>query len=186
MPPQDGGDQHCCSQCGLQYQAFRKGEHLVPAHHVWVFGGHCAPESVGTQSGRLKEQECTLVLGAWPCTAEEVWIKQMQEHYAKVPFEFMGLSIEEATRRMITMVKEHSVPSVWRPASMTPYALQTIADRNSKITAGRRRFHTDHIPQSFLGAVVPWTPDTAVLTPLEIGHMIALSGIIQRHKLSCL
>ena len=184
VPPKDGGDRHCCSQCGIQYQAFKTGKALVPAHHVWVFGGHCAPETIGTGTGRMAEQHCTMVLGQWPETAEEVWIQQMQEHYANIPQEFQDLTVEQATARMISLVRKHSVPSVFRPVSISPYALQAIMNRNSKITQGRPRFHVDHIPLVFMGAVAPWAPGAPVLTPLEIGHMIALSSVIQRQRLS--
>jgi hypothetical protein len=160
---------------------------MVPAQHVWVFGGHCAPQSIGTPAALEKEVECMLVLGQWPDTSEEIWINQMKEIHSNIPAEFQDMTLAQASEQIVKLVRDHSVPSIFKQMRVSPTAVAVITERNAKRLPERRHFRMDHIPDMFMGAQVPWDPpNTPVLTTMEICHMIALGGIIQRQQLSFL
>jgi len=132
-----------------------------------------------------EKEECILVLGVWPDTAEETLIKQLQEIHAEVPAAFQKLDPDEATRKLIQMVRSHQVPGIFKPMSMTSGAKRAIDYRNSIRGAARPKFRYDHIPSVFLGAQVPWDPpNTSVMSATEIGEMIQLCAIMQRGLLS--
>lgn len=188
-PQQDGGGQFCCTQCGVQYQARKQSHALIPAQHVWIMGEHLPAEGAASQTSfaeraPLYEQECIMMLGVWPDTAEETVIKQMQEIHAGVPAKFRDLNPDEVTRQLIKMVRCHQVPGIFKPMSMTPLAKKVIDYRNSTRGPGKPMFRYDHIPESFMGAVVPWDPpNTSVMNATEIGDMIQLCGIMQHQML---
>ena len=160
---------------------------LIPAQHVWVFGGHrasmgAASRTASAERAPMVEEECILVLGVWPDTAEETLIKQLQEVHAEVPAAFQKLDPDEATRKLIRLVRSHQVPGLFKPMSMTSGAQKAIDYRNSCRRKGKKpMFRYDHIPPSFLGAVVPWDPPhTSVMGAMEISEMIQLCAAMQR------
>ena len=127
------------------------------------------------------------MLAQWPNSAEENFIKQMQELHLELPPEFKDLSPADATQQVIAMVQTHRVPGIFRPVTISPTAKQNIQWRNDNTPSNRKQFRMDHIPEVFMGAVAPWDPPhTPVLTPKEVGDMIALCTIIQRQQLSLL
>lgn len=126
-----------------------------------------------------------MVLGVWPDTAEETCINQLKESHAEVPAKFQDLAPEEVTRQLIRMVRRHQVPGVFKPMSMTSGAKKAIDYRNTCRGAGKPKFRYDHIPPSFLGAVVPWDPpNTAVMNREQIAEMIQLCAVMQRQQIS--
>ena len=133
----------------------------------------------------MVQDKCILALGVWPDTAEETLIKQLQEVHTEVPAPFQKLDPDEATRKLIQLVRSHQVPVVFKPMIKTSAPQNAIDYRNSCRGKGEPKLQNSHIPPSFLGAVVPWDPlQTPVMSAMDVSQMIQLCAAMQGRFLS--
>lgn len=169
------------------FQSIGQDDHLIPAHHAWALTGPQQFKGVATTglagNPLTKEQEESIVLlGQWPDDVDEVIIEQMHRLHWPVPAWCQDMSLEEATGLIVNILRDFSVPSVFKPMYLTEQAKSAICVLNAR--SGQEEFCTDHVQSWFLGTSVPWDPPhTPVLSPELVESLILLSNQILKQKL---
>jgi predicted RNA-binding Zn-ribbon protein involved in translation (DUF1610 family) len=167
-PLEHGGWQWACPNCGRVYNPKAGG---VPYHMAFYI--------------RSKQ---SFILSAWPATAEESFIKALQEKTAGIDSSWDSMSMQEIMTRLTDTAEGFAVPAEMTDFSVPDAgkaAIEWINERRRE-GAGKKQdkiFHGAHIPARFPATFIPYKPGrTPIMSVEDTKRMVAGSWKHQEMK----